>query len=358
MFCKQKGDSWSHPEKFPNQVNSDQYECGSSMALDHSMYFASQRTGTKGACDIFYSKFQDGQYQTPINQGKFNTPGSECGVYISPNQEFVIFTSYGRPEGYGIVDLYISFPLKDGSWATPQNMGAMINTADSEWPLSLSPDGKYFFFSRYSASSGITKIYWVDSKILVDQKKAVFAPKLKKQIPVMVLKTDTTLNYVIPANTFSCEYGIETLKFTVTSGNGSALPSWLSFNADTKTLSGTPKVPETDTIKISVTNADTVSASCTFKIRVSSRAAVNQFDEKEIKIYPNPTKGQFTISFGTIPIQTALIELRDLQGKLVLSKTINNSSNASIDLSGFSKGMYLVNVIAGGEIYKNKICVK
>jgi hypothetical protein len=166
MECKRNGEGWSSPEKLPEQISSDKYECGSSMAMDHSIFYASQREGTKGHCDIYYSNFKNGKYETPVNIEKFNTPGSECGVIVSPKEEFIIFTSYGRPAGYGINDMYVSFPLKDGSWSESQNMGAQLNTAGSEWPLCLSPDGKYFFFIRSNVSDKSSEIYWVDSKVI------------------------------------------------------------------------------------------------------------------------------------------------------------------------------------------------
>ncbi|MCX6238723.1 MAG: hypothetical protein NTY07_14360 [Bacteroidia bacterium] len=174
MSCKREGNNWSLPEKLHEQVSSEKYECGNSMAMDHSIYYASQRNGTKGNCDIFYSKFKDGKYETPINLEKFNTNGSECGVYISPKDEFIIFTGFDNREGgYGSTDLYISFTLKDGSWSAPQSMGSQINTKDAEWPLSISPDGRYFFFNRYHIASKISETYWVDSKIISELNKQI-----------------------------------------------------------------------------------------------------------------------------------------------------------------------------------------
>jgi hypothetical protein len=133
------------------------------MSPDHSVYFASQREGSKGQCDIFYSKFRNGKYETPINLENFNTNGSECVVYVSPKSDFIIFTGFhNRKDGFGSTDMYISFPLKDGYWSTPKNMGAKFNSANPEMPLSVSPDGKYFFYRRIQVSSKIVEIYWVD----------------------------------------------------------------------------------------------------------------------------------------------------------------------------------------------------
>jgi Tol biopolymer transport system component len=171
--CKRDGNSWSLPVKLPDQISSEKFECIASMSVDHSIYYASHRDGTKGQCDIFYSKFKDGQYESPVNVENFNTSGSECGVYVSPKNDFIIFTGFENREGsYGVTDLYVSFP-KDGSWATPQNMGPKINTSGAEWPLSLSPDGKYFFFTRYTPSTKKVEIYWVDSRIILQFKDKI-----------------------------------------------------------------------------------------------------------------------------------------------------------------------------------------
>lgn len=72
-------------------------------------------------------------------------------------------------------------------------------------------------------------------------------------------------------------------------------------------------------------------------------------------IYPNPTSGQFTISFGTSPIQKAHIEICDLHGKLVLTKAFRNTATATIDLSSYPKMMYVVKIIADGVSYEDKI---
>jgi ELWxxDGT repeat protein len=77
-----------------------------------------------------------------------------------------------------------------------------------------------------------------------------------------------------------------------------------------------------------------------------------------ITIFPNPTTGQFTISFGSSPIQKALIELCDLQGKQLLSKTFHKATTATIDLTGLPKTMYLVRLSLNGEIIEKKISLQ
>ena len=162
-ISRRKGNDWSAAERLPNQINSEQYACTISFSKDGSAYFASQRPGTKGACDIFFSKFKDGRYEEPSNLSVFNTPASECMVCLSPKEDYVLFTGWGRSDGFGSADIYISFRAKDGSWAAPQHLGPEFNTADGEGPVTFSPDGRYLFFSRAQATG--RTVYWVDVKV-------------------------------------------------------------------------------------------------------------------------------------------------------------------------------------------------
>lgn len=271
---------WSDPQVLPSPINSGYSDGGYSETADSIAYFTSTRPGGQGY-DIWCTHRMSGQPLQAENLGTpVNSSVSDYASYIAHDGSYLIFTSE-RPGGHAYSDLYITFKKESGDWIVPVNMernGAGINIINTvEVSPTLSPDGCFLFFTRYTNTGGMETedIYWVSTHILVGLRKAAFAPKLSKQIPAVNLKTDTVLNYVMPSETFSCEYGTETLKYTATSSNGSALPSWLSFNAETQTLSGTPIQAEIDTIKITATNKDTVSASCTFKITVSSITSVN-----------------------------------------------------------------------------------
>jgi hypothetical protein len=164
---RRDGNTYFPPEKVP-VVSSEKYECGFSMALNGNMYFASQRSGTKGNCDIYCSEFVDGKYQEPKNLSILNTPQSECNVYICPTEEYIIFTSQLRKDGLGRNDMYISFLSENKQWSSPRNMGPDFNSKEVESPTCLSPDGKYFFFIRVNETA-IGKqfdIYWVNAQSL------------------------------------------------------------------------------------------------------------------------------------------------------------------------------------------------
>jgi uncharacterized protein (TIGR02145 family) len=77
--------------------------------------------------------------------------------------------------------------------------------------------------------------------------------------------------------------------------------------------------------------------------------------QHEIKVYPNPVKDKFTLIFGTIPIQDAVTEIYSIEGKKILTKFFYNETTATIDLSGFSGGMYVIKVITNKDHFVEKV---
>ena len=75
----------------------------------------------------------------------------------------------------------------------------------------------------------------------------------------------------------------------------------------------------------------------------------------DINIYPSPTISQVSISFGKMMELKSNIEIYNLQGTQVFSKTFHNTTSATIDLTGNTTGIYVVKVIADGVSYEEKI---
>ena len=75
------------------------------------------------------------------------------------------------------------------------------------------------------------------------------APTVANAIANQAIAVNASLNYTFEANTFS-DADSDPLTYTVTLANGTALPSWLTFNGTTRTFSGTPTTPGNLDIKI------------------------------------------------------------------------------------------------------------
>jgi Tol biopolymer transport system component len=117
------------------------------MTKDGTIYFGSDRAGGKGRTDIYRSRFVNGKYVEAENLGDaINTQFNEFEPFIAPDGSFLIFMAGGRADGRGGFDLYISYN-RNGAWTTPTNLGDQINSSSNEYSPTISPDGKYFFWT-------------------------------------------------------------------------------------------------------------------------------------------------------------------------------------------------------------------
>jgi len=339
---------WGEPTKLPSPINSDYVEFGYSETTDGFIYFSSSRDNPI-TIDIWCINPSTGQAESLGT--KVNSPSSDDNPIISPDGSYLIFQSSRQSD---FLNLYICFNKGKNEWTSPVKPGPKINIPQ---PIllnpSLSPEGKYLFFCRTNDPDNNWDIYWVSTSFIPKLRKIAFAPQLANQIPDITITTDSILNYEIPENTFSCEYDIDTLKFTATLSNGETLPSWLDFNSQTRTLTGSPTDGGVIEVTITATNPDTVSASCTFNI-VSSLTSVDQSEKHNIKIFPNPTKNTIYIQCPDLSEKKVYYSIVDLAGEKIQQEILNGKT---IDVSRLSKGLYLLNMLIDGEAINEKIII-
>ena len=80
------------------------------------------------------------------------------------------------------------------------------------------------------------------------------APTVAHPLTTQFTVTGQAFNYTVPADTFQDDGA--TLTYSARRQDGSTLPSWLSFNAATRTFSGTPQVGDATLLKLSVVASD------------------------------------------------------------------------------------------------------
>lgn len=180
---------WGEPWNLGPPVNTDSLEVYPSVAADGTLYFSSGRPGGLGQNDIYRSRLVDGAFSEPENLGEaINSEHSEGDLFIAPDESYIVFVSSGRPDSLGRGDLYVSFHAEDGTWSPAINLGQEINSRWTEYCPSVSPDGKYLFFTSYRVAreepsatpltyeeiqsayvtprGGMGDVYWVDAAIL------------------------------------------------------------------------------------------------------------------------------------------------------------------------------------------------
>ena len=75
-----------------------------------------------------------------------------------------------------------------------------------------------------------------------------------------------------------------------------------------------------------------------------------------IQLYPNPTFNGVTLVYNTEQGGQALVEVKDLLGKVIYSNFISNESNTYISLESYNSGVYLITVTMDKQVlYKTKV---
>ena len=125
------------------------------------------------------------------------------------------------------------------------------------------------------------------------------APTVANAILNQTATVGTALNYAFPADTFN-DADSDTLTYTATQSDNSALPAWLSFAAATRTFSGTPLTADVGTVSVKVTASDgTASVSAPFDIVVSTAA-------NNAPVFATDTTNRsFTETVGDAAVSTA-----------------------------------------------------
>ncbi len=158
---------WSEPVVIDGGPNSMGHHWQFSVTANGDIYFASGDPGGHGGGDIYVSRLVGGEYRAPENVGGgVNGEYSEGSPFIAPDESYLIFMRNGQDDGFGGVDLYVSYEDGAGNWTTAVNMGEPINSASNEICPMVSPDGRYFFFNSFR--SGNADNYWLDADVIQD----------------------------------------------------------------------------------------------------------------------------------------------------------------------------------------------
>lgn len=151
-YTVQAGDTaWSIPQPFGATINTPAYEGMPALTADNqTLYFVSDRAGGLGGFDIWYSRFERGLWQTPINAGPaVNTSGNELSPFLGADGQTLFFASNRQPQNFGGYDLYRATRL-DTVWQQAENLGLPINSSHDELcpALGISGDTLYYATDR------------------------------------------------------------------------------------------------------------------------------------------------------------------------------------------------------------------
>jgi len=168
-YLKRTESGWSELKKLePPTVSNDSMYIMRLSSSENGTYYFDTYKENDSTFPIRYSRLINGKHEEPIALPKaINTGAFLSHPFIAPDESYLLFDAE-REEGYGDSDIYISFKQKDGSWGNAINLGDKINTDAWEASASITPDGKYLFFSRNVGSDDFENvdIFWVDAKVI------------------------------------------------------------------------------------------------------------------------------------------------------------------------------------------------
>jgi outer membrane protein OmpA-like peptidoglycan-associated protein len=158
-FVKFENGKWSSPVNAGKPLNSEFWEAFPSFSSDtRFLYFSSDRTGGVGKKDIWKAEFlgfsDEGlpRWKDPINMGNvINTPGNEISPVLHPKKKNIYFIS-DTHAGLGGLDVFEAEIEASGNVRNLQNLGYPINTINDDPSLNISSiaGSAYFTSSRIS----------------------------------------------------------------------------------------------------------------------------------------------------------------------------------------------------------------
>ena len=152
-FVDKIDNHWSEPQEIGEPINTAKNDTNPAVAADGTIYFASDRDSAPGYFHIYRARVTNGRYEQPQKLGpEINSGDAETNPYISPDQKILLFASYrkdnlsGGGNHYDRADLYGSVN-RDGHWTQARHLEHGINTTASEGNPTVSPDGKWLYFT-------------------------------------------------------------------------------------------------------------------------------------------------------------------------------------------------------------------
>ena len=187
-FVIKKNGAWGNAQNIGAPVNSDKDEFYPSLTKKGDIYFTRAVDGREE--DILFCKYANNKYEdAQALPDAINSVNDEFNAFIDPDEQFIIFSIYGRNDDNGGGDLYISKKDEKGEWMKAINLKTPFNSKYLDYCPYITPDKKYFFFTSnrhsikipfnkkqtirsleellHSPLNGSDNIYWVNASVIL-----------------------------------------------------------------------------------------------------------------------------------------------------------------------------------------------
>ena len=203
-----------------------------------------------------YEDFYDGSWDDEANdKNESGTNGPDTSQAV--NRPYTGCNHDGIEAFSGVISLALG---------TSGTFGVRIGLPNSP-VINTGPIGSEFGVVPSSTRPmyGLSAVFQVAAAVVTNN-----PPTVANTIPDQSATAGTAFSYAFPANTFSDADTGDTLSYTATKADDTALPTWLSFAASTRTFSGTPTDAGMVALKVTASDGNGGSVSDTFDITVAA----------------------------------------------------------------------------------------
>ena len=132
--CIRGNEAWGDPKPLPEIINTKFNEFYPAVSANENLYYTSTNPNGVGLEDIFNSVYLDGRYTDPVPvDATINSNTIEFNAYISPSEDLLIFSSYGREDDLCAGDLYYKTKNSGGNWNEAIHLEAPINSSGLDY---------------------------------------------------------------------------------------------------------------------------------------------------------------------------------------------------------------------------------
>ncbi|PKA99214.1 WD40 repeat protein [Flavobacteriaceae bacterium MAR_2009_75] len=244
---EKSADGWGSPQLIQHPLSSKSREANASMTYNGTIYFSSNRNCEgKENCftaDLFYSALVDEEYRKVEVISELLSPNDEESVFISPNEDYLIFCRYTSDET--ATDLYITYRDINKKWTVPRVLDSAINSNDWDRRPFVSIDNKFLFFTRLQVEQTELResdIFWANTS-------KVFKPFVFNPVSNTTIKVGEKFEILLPADYFK---DIDDQQLTLSLNTTEY--DWLEFDNKNNLISGLPT--ETGNFELTFTAVD------------------------------------------------------------------------------------------------------
>jgi VCBS repeat-containing protein len=220
-------------------------------------------------------------FTVQVSDGEFTTTPATVTVTVNPVNDAPIVATLLADQSVA-EDTAVNFTIPAGSFTDVDNATLTYTASGVPSWLTFNATTRSFTGTppanfngnvniTVSASDGNTS---VSDTFTLTITAANDAPVVATALADVTSPANTAVNLTLPAGTFSDVDG-DVLTLTATLANGDPLPSWLSFNAATRSFTGTPPLNSSADVAIRVTATDPSGASASSSFTLDILAPAN-----------------------------------------------------------------------------------